>query len=75
MPPRVGCTLLIREPSVSVSPANVPCFGASPRVRTSALPSRRIVIVSSAPFAPFWPRNVPTAQSPRLLSWYGRDGP
>ena len=65
MPPRAGVTLLIREPTVSVSPANVPYFGASPGVRTSALPSGRIVIVSSLPFAPLRPRNVPNAQSPR----------
>ena len=60
MPPRAGCDLadarlererLAGERSVLRRPR--------PRVRNSALPSGRIVIVSSLPFAPFWPWNVP----------------
>jgi hypothetical protein len=65
----------MRESNVSVSPANVPYFGGWSRERSSALPSGRIVIVSSLPFAPFWPRNVPIAQSPPLSPRYPRDGP
>jgi nicotinate phosphoribosyltransferase len=55
MPPRAGCTLLMREPTVSVSPANVPYSGGWPRTRNSTVPSGWIVIVSGVPFAPFWP--------------------
>jgi hypothetical protein len=71
MPPRAGCTRLIRVSKVSVSPANVPYFGAWSRVRSSALPSARIVTVSSMPLPLFWPRNVPIAQPATFWSWPG----